>query len=250
MAFYRIKGQDREALPAGAVEVRTSQVAGFYNVVVETWERPSEVWALRYGPAILGAAGAFNGWYGNAYFRKKLRLKNFGFFSTYLPNMLLPFLIVQALHDSVIFCHSQFVLATYFSIFFLCYPILFLQFVQPDIFTNPLGCSLCKETRAASIQLAIGLIQPLLIVPASTFMFATRHFTHRIPSPIHNRPDFFKFCGKLYRPLKVPMTISAVAQVLLAFFITHMEENQFLFLQNAMVKPDRDENIQDGKSDA
>lgn len=119
MAFYRIKGQDREALPAGAVEVRTSQVAGFYKVVVETWERPSEVWALRYGPTILGAAGAFNGWYGNAYFRKKLRLKNFGFFSTYLPNMLLPFLIVQALNDSVISCHSQFVLATCSSNFFI-----------------------------------------------------------------------------------------------------------------------------------
>lgn len=46
------------------------------------------------------------------------------------------------------------------------------------------------------------------------------------------------------------MTISAGLQILLAFFITHMEENQFLFLQNAMVKPDRDENILDGKSDA
>lgn len=34
------------------------------------------------------------------------------------------------------------------------------------------------------------------------------------------------------------MSINVALQVMLAFFITHMEENQFLFLQNAMVNPD------------
>lgn len=121
--------------------------------------------------------------------------------------------------------------------------------MQPDIFTNPLGCSLCKETRAGAFQLALGLIQPLVIVPASTFMFATRHFTYRIPSPIHNRREFFKFLAKVYAPLKVPMAVSAGLQVLLAFYITHMEENQFFHLQKAMVRSDESEKI-DGTAEA
>lgn len=80
-------------------------------------------------------------------------------------------------------------------------------------------------------------------------MFATRHFTYRIPSPIHNRREFFKFLAKVYAPLKVPMAVSAGLQVLLAFYITHMEENQFFHLQNAMVRSDESEKV-DGTAEA
>lgn len=88
------------------------------------------------------------------------------------------------------------------------------------------------------VQVIFGLIQPLLLVPASAFMFATRHFTHRIPSPIRDRPAFFRFCKILYGPMKTPMAINAGLQILLAFFITHMEENNFFDLQKQMVKPE------------
>lgn len=200
--------------PSGAIAVRRDQVASFYEVVVDTWKPQSEIWALTWGPKMLGAAGAFSGWYGNVYFRKKLKLKNYGFFSTYLPNVALPFLIVSSIHSAV---------------------------VLRDIYLDPYGCTLCKGTRAAAIQVALGLIQPLVLVPASAFMFATRHFTHRIPSPIHNRKDFLSFVGKLYSPLKAPMGINVIVQTLLAFLITHIEENQFLYLQRAMIKPSADE---------
>lgn len=43
---------------------------------------------------------------------------------------------------------------------------------------------------------------------------------------------------QLYRPLKVPMTINVALQVIIACFITHMEENHFLYLQKAIVKTD------------
>lgn len=127
MAFFKIKADDRMNLPAGAVEIRRDKVAGFYTVVVETWERPSEIWALRYGPMVLGAAGAFNGWYGNLYFRKKLRLKTFGFVSTYIPNIILPFLITQTLHTTVTInilppVHASSVLKFNFWFHSLCSP--------------------------------------------------------------------------------------------------------------------------------
>lgn len=112
------------------------------------------------------------------------------------------------------------------------------QLVTNQIYLNPLGCSLCKEARAAAVQVGFGLVQPLLLVPASSFMFATRHFTYRLPSPIRNTKDFVRVCMQLYRPLKVPMTINVALQVIIACFITHMEENHFLYLQKAIVKTD------------
>lgn len=200
--------------PNGAIAIRREQVASFYQVVVDTWKPQSEIWALTWGPKILGVAGAFSGWYGNVYFRKKLKLKNYGFFSMYLPNVALPFLIVNSFHSSIIL---------------------------KDVYLDPYGCTLCKGTKAATLQVALGLVQPLLLVPASAFMFATRHFTHRIPSAIHNRKEFLRFVGKLYSPLKIPMGVNVIVQTLLAFFITHMEENHFLYLQKAMVKQDAEE---------
>lgn len=111
------------------------------------------------------------------------------------------------------------------------------QMVTNDIYVNPLGCSLCKETRAVAIQVSFGLLQPLVLVPASAFMFATRHFTYRLPSPLSSPKEFLKVCKQLYRPLKVPMTINVGLQAILAIFVTHMEENHFLYLQKAIMKP-------------
>lgn len=210
--FQRIKHLDEK--PEGAIELRRDQVVNFYDLVVSTWKPQSEIWALTFGPKILGAAGALSGMYGNMYFRKKLKLKNYGFFSTYLPNMVLPFLIVNTFHSSV---------------------------VLKDIYLDPYGCTMCKGTKAAAIQLGLGLVQPLFFVPASVFMFATRHFTQRIPSPIYDRKAFYRFVGRIYRPLAMPMTINAILQILLAFFIVHMEENHFLYLEKAMVQHQTDD---------
>lgn len=97
-----VKQNVDEKRPENAIELRREQVVNFYEIVVETWKPQSEIWALTYGPKILGVAGALSGVYGSLYFRRKLRLKNYGLFSTYLPNTVLPFLIVQSFHQMVI----------------------------------------------------------------------------------------------------------------------------------------------------
>ena len=99
MAFVHVR--NREERPPDAIHLRKDQVSEFYTIVVETWEKKSEIWALAYGGKILGVAGAISGMYGNAYFRRKLRLQKYGFFSTYLPNMALPFLIASTFHETV-----------------------------------------------------------------------------------------------------------------------------------------------------
>lgn len=97
--------------PKDAVVLRSDQVGAFYEVVVETWKPQHEIWALTYGPKILGVAGSLSGLYGSMYFRRKLRLttKGYGAITTYLPNLLLPFLLAQSAHMMVIIQLSQFV---------------------------------------------------------------------------------------------------------------------------------------------
>lgn len=99
--FDQVRGPGQR--PPGSIEVRHDQVREFYSIVVDTWDKKSEIWSLVYGGKILGVAGAISGMYGNMYFRRKLRLKNYGFFSTYLPNMALPFIAASTFHEAVCF---------------------------------------------------------------------------------------------------------------------------------------------------
>lgn len=98
-----IFGQVRDLadVPAGGKVISGDQLGRFYEIAVQTWTPKTDVWALRYGPYVLGAAGSMSAWYGSVYFRKKLRLRNFGFATMYLSNLGLPFLIVNAMQTSV-----------------------------------------------------------------------------------------------------------------------------------------------------
>lgn len=111
-----LQKQGSEPKPQDAVELRKAQVVEFYQLVCETWQPQSEIWGLTYGPRALGVAGALSGIYGSMYFRRKLRLRNYGMVSTYLPNAVLPFLIVQTFHQMVISLFHHFeLLAEYFE---------------------------------------------------------------------------------------------------------------------------------------
>lgn len=95
-----IKKDINEERPADAILLRKDQISGFYELVVQSWQPQRDIWALSYGPKMLGVAGALSGMYGTQYFRRKLRLtqKNYGAISMYLPNLILPFLLTQSMH--------------------------------------------------------------------------------------------------------------------------------------------------------
>lgn len=99
MAFIR-RGEN-EPIPEDAVEVTADKVFSFYNVLIRTWKPKTEIWGLTIGPAILGAAAGATGLFVNRYFRRQLRLRNYGFFTTYLPNVVLPTVITTNFHDLV-----------------------------------------------------------------------------------------------------------------------------------------------------
>lgn len=88
---------------------------------------------------------------------------------------------------------------------------------------NPTGCPICLHTRAIAIQFAFGIVQPSILAPLATLMFATRHFTYRIPSPIYQRKAFFQFVYKIAKPVSGPLGIQFALHCLAAAFITHKE---------------------------
>lgn len=102
--------QDISQAPAGSKIISGDKLAGFYDIAVRTWKPQSEVWALKNGPYVLGLAGSMSAWYGSIYFRKTLRLRNYGFATMYLANMTLPFLIVSAVQTSVGSIHFSFLI--------------------------------------------------------------------------------------------------------------------------------------------
>lgn len=98
-----IFGQVRDPgqIPIGSKLINTDKLSEFYDIAVRTWEPQTDVLALKYGSYVLGLAGSASAWYGSVYFRKRLRLNNYGFVTMYLSNMSLPLLIVNAIHTTV-----------------------------------------------------------------------------------------------------------------------------------------------------
>lgn len=102
MAFIQSsKSKLNSEIPEDAFEVSRDKVHNFYSILIKTWKPKTEVWALAYGPGILGAAAGFTGFFVNRYFRRKLRLQNYGFFTTYLPNVVLPAVVTSGFHEIV-----------------------------------------------------------------------------------------------------------------------------------------------------
>lgn len=96
-----IQSADKDKIPEGAKLVTQEKVAKFYSNVVEKWQPKSDIWALAYGPVIMSGIAGLSGFHVNWYFRKALSLRNFGFFSTYLPNTIIP-VLVTSVHQSMV----------------------------------------------------------------------------------------------------------------------------------------------------
>lgn len=90
--------------------------------------------------------------------------------------------------------------------------------------------------KSAAIQAATGVLQPAFLAPLASFMFATRHFTFRMPLPLSQPREFAKFYYKLSKPLMAPMAVIAGLHVLLAFIITHLELSDLHYLQAKMME--------------
>lgn len=91
------------------------------------------------------------------------------------------------------------------------------------------------EMTAALGQVFGAVIQPLLGVPFSAFMYATRHFTVRIPSPTQETRKFFRYWGRLYVPFRYHIAVNVGLQAIAAVFLVKMQDSQFQHMAESLV---------------
>ncbi|XP_052900942.1 uncharacterized protein LOC128307225 [Anopheles moucheti] len=183
-------------IPEDAVRLSEEDAIQYFLSLVKNWENQSEVWPIVYTPGILGAGTVISGFYINNYYRRVLKLANYGRFSSYLPAVALPAIMATVFHST---------------------------FVLPDVMLRKEPCPVCLQTRAAAFQGAFAVAYPMMLVPLSSFMFATRHFTYRLPSIVEKPKEVLKLYRKLSGPIMLPVTLMLAFNVALAIFLTGKE---------------------------
>jgi transmembrane protein 126A len=79
------------------------------------------------------------------------------------------------------------------------------------------------QTRAAALQAGFGVVYPFILGPVASFMFATRHFTYRLPSVTENPKEVFKLWMKLTKSASTTGTAFLVINLFAGMFITYRE---------------------------
>lgn len=146
----------------------------------------------------------------NNHFRKKLKLGVYGRFSTYLPIVVIPAIFTLS-------CHKF--------------------FVQRPLLLEPMGeCPTCVQMRAMTFQAGFGVIYPTILAPFAACMFATRHYTYRLPSITEKPMEVFQLLRKFAKPIVPILTAILCAQSLAAIYLTYEEQKQNLIVLSKMRK--------------
>lgn len=161
-------------------------------------------WALKHGHVLIGGLSAATGAYINSYYRKKLKLGNFGQLSSYLPIVVIPTIISMVAHKGL---------------------------VTKEIMLKPNACSTCLEIRSSFIQAGFGVVYPTIMAPLAAFMFATRYFTYRLPDITENPKEVLQLWRKLTKPLVSRITALVCFHGIAAILITHLEFKHFYKMQ-------------------
>lgn len=92
-------------------------------------------------------------------------------------------------------------------------------------------CPLCLQTRASLFQVAIGVLYPLTLAPMASLMFATRHFTVRLPFITEQPKEWLRLLIKLTRSTKSKLAYLLVANLIAGASLTALEMHEFDNLQ-------------------
>lgn len=99
--------------------------------------------------------------------------------------------------------------------------------VQRDIILRPFElCSTCLQLRAAFLQMGFGVVYPTLLAPLAACMFATRHYTYRLPTITEKPLDVLKLMLRFGKPVAMPLAVMAVGQALLSVYLTYRQQQE------------------------
>ncbi|EAT48757.1 AAEL000230-PA [Aedes aegypti] len=183
-------------IPEDAVRLNEREALIYFMKLVDGWPDKWEIWPLTFTPGILGATTVMSSIYINSHYRSKLKLGNYGRLSSYIPAVVLPAIMTTFFHKS---------------------------FIVPDVVLNTRQCAVCVQTRAGLLQAGFSTAYPMLLAPMSAFMFATRHFTYRLPSITEQPREVLKMYKKLSSPLMMPVIALLAFNMMASMFLTGKE---------------------------
>lgn len=162
----------------------------------------------------------------NNHFRYKLKLGAYGRGSTYLAVVAAPVAMSALFHAVVsILLLTPFKWQLYFHLF---------QFVQSNIYLRKYDCPLCLQTRAALLQLGTGLFYPLVLAPVASFMFATRHFTYKLPSPIEKPKEILQLALKFTKSAGTMTGVLFGVNALVAMLLTARAMSEHAYIMQRL----------------
>ncbi|VVC29466.1 Transmembrane protein 126 [Cinara cedri] len=215
------RATDKE-IPKGAIRLTSEEVYEYMIDLIHKWPSSTEIWALKHGNPILACAVVVSSSVILNFYRRQLKLKNYGRFTLFLPVVLTPSILNQMYQTT----------KTTKSIL-----------LQKD-------CSTCITTQSMFIQLGTGIIYPMLGAIAGTYMFGTKMNTFILSS---NGPaiinEFALHLMKTSRPLYNRLTGFVIGHVLLSFAISYYQMENLDFLRFKMMQQQNEdiENLKQSK---
>ncbi|XP_063621945.1 uncharacterized protein LOC134794158 [Cydia splendana] len=192
-----LRGRTVGEIPKDAVELTPVEATNYVWELISNWESFSDTWALRYGPVVLGGMSALSGVIINDHYRKKLKLGNFGFFSSVIPISLMPGLMTALFHRHLVSTEM--------------------------LLMKQEACPICYELKSAAIQWGFGVAYPMVLGPTSALMFASRYSTYRVPNLIEGPKVMFEFLAKLTKPFYSTLVYMGAFQLVMSSVLTYFE---------------------------
>ncbi|CAK1601356.1 unnamed protein product [Parnassius mnemosyne] len=199
-----------DQVPEDAVALSEIEATTYMWDLVNNWESLSETWALRYTPAILGAINGCSGVLLNSYYRRKLKLGKYGYFSSVIPISLMPGVLTALFHRHL---------------------------VSTDmLLMKNESCPICYELRSGLIQIALGCFYPMVLGPTSALMFANRYSTYRVPDLADGPKVVLKFLRTQTKPFTGTLTSMVAIQLAASSILTYFEMKNNISLRQKITE--------------
>ncbi|KAG8178223.1 hypothetical protein JTE90_025107 [Oedothorax gibbosus] len=177
-------------------KLKHTDTSYFLDNVVATWKPRSETWHFRWGGDIGAFMGSLSALYIMYNLRRELKLRQYARLTCYLPVIGMAGFLTETMYD---------------------------VFITPQILTGR-KCPLCISTKAAALQIGLGVVYPLVLSPLIGFYLADRLLTYPVPSLSRAPGEMLKLWAKLVLKSPRPLIASAVLQGAVMAYITNEQQ--------------------------
>lgn len=89
------------------------------------------------------------------------------------------------------------------------------------------------------LQVGTGLLYPLILAPFASFMFATRHFTYKLPSLSEQPKEILKLGLKFTKSAGSMTAIMFSVNSIVAMLLTAREMSELAYITNRVIEHER-----------